>query len=436
MYFRDVRRNIQTSIAQWATRKNRKPLVLIGPRQVGKTWLMKQLGHDEFQQVIYVNFERERSMSGLFEGDYDPQRIVIALEVFSGKRIEPGKTLIILDEIQEAHGGLTALKYFQEELHQLHVIAAGSLLGVGTKTTSSFPVGKVELMHVFPMNFTEFLQALGEDRLSELITGQKPDLTEVFHQRLVSLLKAYYFVGGMPEAVGTYAETESPQAVRNIQLQILDAYERDFSKHAPKEVIPRIRQIWDTFVSQLAKENKKFVYGLIRTGARARDYESAIEWLMNYGLVHKVYRTSAAKLPLKAYADSKHFKLFFHDVGLLTAMARIDTRVILEGDKLFGEFKGALTEQFVLQQLVAQGTGTPFYWTNDSGQAEVDFLFETRGLVYPLEVKAAENLQSKSLQVFHEKYADIRCYRTSLSGFREEQWLTNIPLYAFPHWLN
>jgi len=427
-----MERNIQSSLTAWVTRKNRKPLVLIGPRQVGKTWLMKQLGADQFQHVVYVNFERERSMSSLFEGDYDPQRIVNALEVFSGKKIEGGQTLVILDEIQEARGGLTALKYFQEELSQLHLIAAGSLLGVGTKTTTSFPVGKVELMHVHPMNFVEFLQAMGEDKLSDLILGQNSELIEVFHQRLVSLLKAYYFVGGMPEAVSTYAETESPQDVRAIQLQILDAYERDFSKHAPKEVIPRIRQIWDTFVAQLAKENKKFVYGLIRTGARARDYESAIEWLMNYGLVHKVYRTSAAKLPLKAYVDAKHFKLFFHDVGLLAALAQLDARIILEGDKLFSEFKGALTEQFVLQQLISQGTGAPFYWTNDSGQAEVDFLFETKGVLFPLEVKAAENLQSKSLQVFHEKHKDIHCYRTSLSGFREEKWLTNVPLYAFP----
>lgn len=430
-----MKRSIQTSLVAWVKKKNRKPLVLIGPRQVGKTWLMKQLGHEHFEQVIYLNFEREKSMTTIFEDDYDPQRIVSALEVFSGKKAIMGQTLIILDEIQEALGGLTALKYFQEELPELHLVAAGSLLGVGTKTTTSFPVGKVELMHIHPMSFVEFLQAVGEDKLGQLIATKKLDIITVFHDRLVALLKTYYYVGGMPEAVKTYVETESLEDARNIQLQILEAYERDFSKHASKEIIPRIRQVWNTFVAQLAKENKKFVYGLIRTGARAREYESAIEWLMNYGLVHKVYRTTAARLPIKAYADSKHFKLFFHDVGLLAALAQLDARVILEGDKLFREFKGALTEQFVVQQLVAQGTGTPFYWTNDSGQAEVDFLFETQGVLHPLEVKAAENLQSKSLQVFHEKYTDVHCFRTSLSGYREEDWLTNIPLYAFPNWL-
>lgn len=430
-----MKRSIQTSLVAWVKKENRKPLVLIGPRQVGKTWLMKQLGQEHFEQVIYLNFEREKSMTTIFEDDYDPQRILSALEVFSGKKIEMGQTLIILDEIQEAPGGLTALKYFQEELPDLHLIAAGSLLGVGSKTTTSFPVGKVELKHIHPMSFVEFLQAVGEEKLSQLISDKKMDLLSVFHDRVVALLKTYYFVGGMPEAVNTYTQTKTLQDVRDVQLQILEAYERDFSKHAPKEIIPRIRQVWNTFVAQLAKENKKFVYGLIRTGARAREYESAIEWLMNYGLVHAIYRTSAVHLPIKAYADTKHFKLFFHDVGLLAALAQLDARVILEGDKLFREFKGALTEQFVVQQLVGTGVGTPFYWTNDSGQAEVDFLFETQGVLHPLEVKAAENLQSKSLQVFHEKYTDVHCYRTSLSGYREEDWLTNIPLYAFPHWM-
>ncbi len=430
-----MKRSIQTSLVAWVKKKNRKPLVLIGPRQVGKTWLMKQLGEDHFAQVIYLNFEREKSMATIFEDDYNPQRIVSALEVFSGKKIEMGQTLIILDEIQEAVGGLTALKYFQEELPNLHLVAAGSLLGVGSKTTTSFPVGKVELKHIHPMNFVEFLQAVGEEKLSQLISDKETDLLSVFHDRIVALLKTYYFVGGMPEAVNTYTQTQSLQDVRDVQLQILEAYERDFSKHAPKEIIPRIRQVWNTFVAQLAKQNKKFVYGLIRTGARAREYESAIEWLTNYGLVHAIYRTSAVHLPIKAYADTKHFKLFFHDVGLLAALAELDARVILDGNKLFREFKGALTEQFVVQQLVGTGVGTPFYWTNDSGQAEVDFLFETQGVLHPLEVKAAENLQSKSLQVFHEKYTDVHCYRTSLSGYREEDWLTNIPLYAFPHWM-
>lgn len=385
-----MKRSIQTSLVAWVKKKNRKPLVLIGPRQVGKTWLMKQLGEDHFEQVIYLNFEREKSMATIFEDDYDPQRIVSALEVFSGKKIEMGQTLIILDEIQEAVGGLTALKYFQEELPDLHLVAAGSLLGVGSKTTTSFPVGKVELIHIHPMSFVEFLQAVGEEKLSQLISDKETDLLSVFHDRIVALLKTYYFVGGMPEAVNIYTQTQSLQDVRDIQLQILEAYERDFSKHAPKEIIPRIRQVWNTFVAQLAKENKKFVYGLIRTGARAREYESAIEWLTNYGLVHAIYRTSAAHLPIKAYADSKHFKLFFHDVGLLAALTQLDARVILEGDKLFREFKGALTAQFVVQQLVAAGAGTPFYWTNDSGQAEVDFLFEQIEVDQPRAVRAEE----------------------------------------------
>lgn len=427
-----MKRRVQAEISAWVSRNNRKPMVLLGPRQVGKTWLMKQTGNDHFETMVYINFERDKQLADIFTTDFDPLRILKVLEIASSTVITPGKTLVILDEIQEAAGGLTALKYFFEEIPELHILAAGSLLGVGTKTRASFPVGKVELMHIHPLDFREFLSAIGEPRFESLFESGDWQLLTAFHEKLIEILRSYYIVGGMPEAVQCHINGGTHTEVRRIQEQILMAYERDFSKHAPVEVVPRIRQVWDGFVGQLAKENKKFIYGLIRSGARAREYEAAIGWLLNYGLAIQVNRATKVERPLKAFVDSKSFKLYFHDVGLLAAMARLDPSIIVTGDSLFGQFKGALTEQFVVQQFVAHGFHDPVYWDNPSGQAEVDFIFEGASGLIPLEVKAADNLQSKSLKVFYSKHPKLKCYRTSLAGYRQDDWLTNVPLYALP----
>jgi predicted AAA+ superfamily ATPase len=427
-----MKRDAENTITEWVDKKGRKPLVLLGPRQVGKTWLMKHAGAVHFTSTVYINFERNKALTGIFDADFDPKRILKIIETATGATVFPGKTLIIFDEIQEAPKGITALKYFSEELPELHVIAAGSLLGVGTKARTSFPVGKVELLYIHPLSFREFLTACGQGALAVQLANCQWELTSVFHEQLIEQLRYYYIVGGMPEAVNAYVTANDFDEVRQIQEQMLMAYERDFSKHAPSEVVPRILQVWNGVLPQLAKENKKFVYGLIRSGARATQYEAAIEWLLNYGLFNRVIRTTKIERPLLAFADPKTFKLYLHDVGLLSAMAQIRPEMIVEGDALFKQFKGALTEQYAVQQYLAYGYHQPMYWENPSGQAEVDFIFEGRTGIIPLEVKSSDNLQSKSLKVFHSKNAGLHCFRASLAPFRDEGWMTNVPLYALP----
>lgn len=427
-----MKRDAENTIVHWLQKKNRKPMVLLGPRQVGKTWLMKHVGRAYFESTVYINFERNQALSGIFESDFDPNRILKIIEIATGTAIVPGKTLLVFDEIQEAPKGISALKYFCEELPNLHILAAGSLLGVGVKARTSFPVGKVELLYIHPLSFREFLAACGQSELAEQIAKKQWELVSIFHEQLIERLRYYYIVGGMPEAVNAYISNNDFDEVREIQEQILMAYERDFSKHAPSDVVPRILQVWNGFLPQLAKENKKFIYGLIRSGARAKEYEAAINWLLNYGLFTIVKRTSKIERPLAAFADPKAFKLYLHDVGLLSAMAQISPEVILAGDTLFKQFKGALTEQYVLQQYLAHGYHQPVYWENPDGQAEVDFIFEHNNSVIPLEVKASDNLQSKSLKVFHGKHPSLHCYRSSLAGYRSDEWLTNVPLYALP----
>lgn len=427
-----MKREAEQSIAQWVSKENRKPLVLLGPRQVGKTWLMRRAGEVHFETTIYINFERNQALAGIFETDLDPSRILKVIEIATSTKVVAGKTLIIFDEIQEAPKGITALKYFCEEMPELHVLAAGSLLGVGLKTRASFPVGKVELLYIQPLSFREFLSACSQTELVDLLLASQWELLGIFHRQLTDYLRYYYIVGGMPEAVNAYVESGDFHEVRRIQEQILMAYERDFSKHAPSEIVPRILQVWNGILPQLAKENKKFIYGLIRTGARAKEYESAIDWLLNYGLFIRVLRITKIERPLTAFADPKAFKLYLHDVGLLSAMAHITPETIVDGDALFKQFKGALTEQYVLQQYLAYGYHQPVYWENPDGQAEVDFIFESGNSIIPLEVKAADNLQSKSLRVFHGKHPDLHCFRTSLAGYRQDGWLSNLPLYALP----
>jgi predicted AAA+ superfamily ATPase len=417
-------------LVQWKKAKNRKPLIVRGARQVGKTWLIREFGRREYAKVAYINLESSGAMRNVFRADYNIERILLAIQIETGVIVEAANTLIILDEIQEAEGGLTSLKYFQENAPQYHIICAGSLLGVALNNHTSFPVGKVDFFDLYPLSFIEFLQAIGKQDLVDLLEKQDWILIKSFRRTYIRHLREYYYVGGMPEAVRRFTQDADLKAIREIQRQILLAYEQDFSKHAPNDIVPRIRMLWNSIPGQLAKENKKFIYGAIRQGARAKDYELAMSWLIDCGLVHKVSRVSKPALPLKAYAEQSAFKLFIVDTGLLAAMSDLDVRSLLEGNEIFMEFKGALTEQYVLQQLVTIREITLHYWSAENARAEVDFIFQFAGEIVPLEVKAAENLKAKSLRIYSDKFQPAVAIRTSTSDFRKESWLVNLPLYA------
>ena len=425
-----MKRNELEYLLGWKLAPGRKPLIIRGARQTGKTWLMKEFGRTEYQKVAYVNFENNAALKNLFIGNFDIQRILLAIQIETGVTVEPGNTLLILDEIQEALGALTSLKYFQENAPEYHVVAAGSLLGVALSQQTSFPVGKVEFLDLYPLSFVEFLEALNEKPLVDLLIKRNWTLITGFKMRYIERLKQYYYVGGMPEAVFSFSQHSDFNEVRAIQKRILIAYEQDFSKHAPTAIVPRIRMLWNSIPAQLAKENRKFIYGIIRQGAGAKDYELAMSWLVDCGLIHKVNNVTKPAIPLKAYEDFGAFKLFLVDVGLLSAMTDLDIKSLLEGNDLFEEFKGALTEQYVLQQLVTLKEAGIYYWSPDNARAEVDFLLQIKGKIIPLEVKAAENLHAKSLRVYHQKYQPETSLRASLSDYRKDDWLTNLPLYA------
>jgi predicted AAA+ superfamily ATPase len=417
-------------LKSWKEKHDRKPLIIRGARQVGKTWLMKEFGNNEYEQTAYVNFETSKLLKTLFVDNYDIDRIILALQIETGVQINAEKTLIIFDEVQEAEGALTSLKYFCENAPQYHVIAAGSLLGVALHQKTSFPVGKVDFLELYPLSFLEFLSAMGQKPMLELLDNKDWPLIKSFREKYIHYLRQYYYMGGMPEAVLSFINKNNYQEVRNIQKQILSAYEQDFSKHAPNEIVPRIRMLWNSIPAQLAKENKKFIYKVVKPGARAKDYELALSWLIDCGLVHKVTRVAKPGIPLKAYEDYSAFKLFVVDVGLLAAMGDIDVKTLLGDHLIFEEFKGALTEQYVLQQLLTIDDIAIHYWSAERSASEIDFLVQLQGAVIPIEVKAEENLQAKSLKVFCQKYAPVSAVRTSMSDYRKEAWLTNIPLYA------
>ncbi|MGB6094433.1 MAG: AAA family ATPase, partial [Moheibacter sp.] len=360
-----MKRHISAKLKKWKSSKNRKPLILKGARQVGKTWAMKDFGRSEFEQMVYVNFERDKLLQNLFKQDFDPERILLALQVSAGITIEPENTLIVLDEIQEVKGGLTALKYFNEEKPEYAIIAASSLLGVSL-AGGSFPVGKVEFLEMHPMTFSEFLMAMEENQLLDLIKSLNWDLIKTFKPKIVELLKQYYFTGGMPEAVKSFSREKNFRKVREIQENILNAYDNDFSKHTSPDLIPKISLLWHSLPAQLARENKKFVYGIVKKGARGRDYDKALNWLEQYGLTYRVERITKPGFPLKSYADLNAFKLFASDVGLLGALAGLDEKILLDGNSMFTEFKGALTEQYVLQQLISENEIKPFYWSHEN----------------------------------------------------------------------
>ncbi len=417
-------------LRNWKHKKNRKPLIIEGARQVGKTWIMKEFGRQEYQSIVYINFDSNARVAELFSADLNTQRILRGIEIYVGKKIDPENTLIIFDEVQEVPKALSSLKYFCEDAPEYHIVCAGSLLGIALHDGTSFPVGKVEFLKLHPLSYKEFLMATGKELYAELIDQKDYQMIASFKQIYVDALKEYYYVGGMPEAVVSYSEEQDFAEVRNIQNRILAAYEQDFSKHAPANIVPKIRMVWNSIPSQLAKENRKFLYGLIREGARAKEYETAIMWLSDCGLVHKVSRITTPHLPLKAYEDLKAFKLFLVDVGLLGALAGLNQKILLDGNDLFVEFKGALTEQYVLQQLVTNPDLGVYYYTNDRGSCEIDFLIDDGEKIIPLEVKAEINLRAKSLKSYRDKYAPEVSVRASMADYKEHDGLVDLPLYV------
>ncbi|MBT9138833.1 MAG: hypothetical protein DDT31_01410 [Syntrophomonadaceae bacterium] len=423
-------------LIRWKNGDHRKPLIIRGARQVGKTWIMKEFGKTHYEKIAYINFDNNERMESLFSGNLDISRIITALQIESGVTIEANNTLVIFDEVQEVPRALTSLKYFCENAPQYHIIAAGSLLGVALHPGTSFPVGKVDFMYLYPLSFIEFLNATGNENLVGLLESRDFGLITSFKGRYIDLLKQYYYIGGMPEVVSNFIETQDYTVVREVQNRLLMAYEQDFSKHAPNEAVPRIRMLWASVPAQLAKENRKFVYGLIRQGARAREYELAMQWLLDCGLIYKVARITKPDMPLMAYQDFNAFKLFVLDVGLLSAMSGLDIKSLLEGNRVFEEFKGSLTEQYVLQQLITNKEITPSYWSAEKSNGEIDFVFQSGMDIVPLEVKASENLQAKSLKSYFLRYEPKYAIRTSMSDYRKEEWLTNLPLYAINGILN
>lgn len=417
-------------LLEWKKRPNRKPLLIKGARQVGKTWLMREFGEKYFEKTAYVTFFNNKRMAQVFEDDYDIQRILMNINIETRTEVTPGDTLIIFDEIQEAPRALESLKYFCENAPEYAIAAAGSLLGVALHQDISFPVGKVDTLNLYPMNYREFLEAMGETRLAGLLEKKDYTLISDFSDKYIFWLKNYYYVGGMPEVVSFFAEHKDYVEVRRLQKEILEQYEDDFGKHTGNANLARIRMVWNSIPMQLAKENKKFFFGQIKQGGRLKDFETAIEWLLDCGLITKVNKVNSPSVPLKAYADFGAFKLFILDIGLLGAMSDLDAESILEGNDIFREFKGALTEQYVLQQLVSDTPYTPYYYGTYSASFENDFTIQKGRNIVPVEVKAQAGRQSKSLKAYCDKYHPACAVRVSMNDYREEEWMTNLPLYA------
>lgn len=429
-----MERSFYKKLLSWKNSSQRKPLILRGARQVGKTYLLKAFAKKEYADYVYLNFDEEPNLASLFQENLSPERIIKEINIYFKTTITPGSTLIIFDEIQECPQALASLKYFCENLNEYHLAAAGSLLGV--KLSKGFPVGKVNFLDLGPLNFFEFLDAIGETGLRMMLEElpRAHAISEIFHLKLLSFLKYFFVVGGMPEAVETYIRTENLEKVRTVQKDILDAYILDFAKHAPKDEVMKIMAVWESIPNQLAKENKKFIFSAIRKSARGREFESSIQWLKNAGLIIKSNHISTAKLPLDAYSDKQAFKVFMLDIGLLGAMSRLDTRIILEGDRLFQEFKGSFTENYVACELHNNYFDNLFYWTSN-GIAEVDFVISTEQNIFPLEVKAGTSKRKKSLLVFDQKFSveehfPVVLSRTSLRNFAFDDKIVNYPLYA------
>ena len=424
-----MKRYALQNLVAWKNSKNRKPLLLYGARQVGKTWLMEEFGKTNFSDYVAINVEKNERIANVFNNTLNPQEIVTAIEMEARKKVTKD-TLIIIDEIQACPRAITSLKYFCEDLPEYHVIAAGSLLGVAIHQGISFPVGKVESMYMYPMTFCEFLDALGEEKLCELINSSDFQMINLFKDKIITYLKTYFYVGGMPEVVKNYIENKDFQEVREIQNRILSDYKQDFSHHIPPTIRPQVTKLWDSIPRQLAKENKKFVYSEIEnTKARVKEYDPALEWLKDSGLVYQIMRLSKPALPIKAYQEYNNFKLFMSDIGLLSAKSDLDIRTLLEGSKVFTEFKGSITEQFILQELKAIQNIDIAYWANNAGRAEIDFVIQLDSQIIPVEVKAGINLKAKSLNVYKEKFNPDILVRTSLADYKKSDNLCDIPLY-------
>lgn len=424
-----MERSIYSSLKKWKNSPTRKPLILQGARQVGKTYILKEFGAREYSEVVYINCDDNNDMQNMFV-DYDVDRIIRSMSAISGVSIKPSTTLLILDEIQEVERGLASLKYFCEKAPDYHVAVAGSLLGITLHEGTSFPVGKVDMLYMYPMDFEEFLLAMGKEQLVELLRSNSWAALTPLRGMLTELLRQYYFVGGMPEAVKAYVERGDIWEVRSIHSKIIDAYRNDMSKHAPKQQVQRINMVWNSIPSQLARDNKKFIYGALRKGARANDFEIAIQWLVDSGLVHKVHRISKPVVPLKFYEDMASFKLFLLDCGLLGALSETPPEQILIGDNVFEEYKGAFTENYVQQQLKSLPRTFVYYYSNDNSTLEIDFVVQHEAHVIPIEVKAEENLRAKSLRQFVTDNPGLHGVRFSMSDYREQDWLTNVPLWA------
>ncbi len=424
-----MKRLIWNQLLEWKESDYRKPLIIKGARQVGKTWLMREFGKSQYDDVIYLNCDDEPQAASLFANDYDIDRILLQLQAISHIKPKPGKTLIILDEIQNVPRGLASLKYFTEKAPEYHVMVAGSLLGIAMHEGTSFPVGKVDMITLYPMNFREFLMATGHEDWAELIDKQQWNVLSSIEHKLQDLLRQYYFVGGMPEVVECFVEKKDLALVRRLQLNILDAYKNDFSKHAPREQVPRINMVMKSIPSQLAKDNKKFIYGVLKPGARAREYEIAIQWLIDCCILYKVSCVNDIISPLSFYENLSAFKLYFLDCGLLAALAGAESGQMLVGDNAFKGFKGAFTEQYVLQQLLSHGVSSVYYWTSGA-VAEVDFIIEKKGKVEPIEVKAEVNVKAKSLKLLIDKHPGTKGVRYSMLPYKDQKWVTNYPLYS------
>lgn len=425
-----MERSIITQLKAWKQSPLRKPLILAGARQVGKTYILREFGKREYENVAYINCDNNPAVAGLFAEDYDMKRVLLVIGALTGQTITPGRTLIILDEIQELPRGLSALKYFREQAPEYHVAVAGSLLGVAMHRGESAPVGKADIIRMGPMSFVEYLMARGETQLTQILLSRDWPTIAMLHVRLTKLLREYYFVGGMPEAVSTFLKTNDANEVRRVQNDILYLYRSDMSKHVSADEATRISMVWQSIPSQLARENKKFVYGAVRKGARAKDFETAIQWLMDAGLIYKVPRVREVGMPLKFYEDLNAFKIFMLDVGLLGALSEMAPALMLMSNNVMTGSKGAFTENYVLCQLKALPDTATYYYSREDSRMEVDFVAQHQGRIIPIEVKAEENLRSKSLRAFMDRHTDLHAVRFSMSPYREQGWMTNYPLYA------
>ena len=433
-----MKRKLYNALIDWKNDPDRKPLVLEGARQVGKTWLLKEFGQNEYQNLVYVNFHDDPEAQEIFRVDLKVDRIMYLLESITNQKITAGKTLIFMDEIQEAYRGLDSLKYFCENAREQHVVVAGSLLGTTHRKGESYPVGKVNLLTLYPMTFEEFLWARGEEKIAEMLARADWEMLQILDSKVQELLRQYYYVGGMPEAVLQYTTKGDVNKVRRIHEEILRTYDNDFAKHAGDET-ERIRMVWESIPNQLAKENKKFIYGAVKEGGRARDFEIAIEWLVRAGLVYKIRRCKNPEMPLKFYEDFDAFKLYLLDVGLLGAMSKASPRLMLINNGVFTEFKGAFTENYVLEQLKSMDGLDAYYFSKDNSTQEVDFLVQTAERVIPIEVKAEENVKSKSLKQFvtvDHAEKNLKGLRCSMKPYIDQDWMENIPLYGVLGYIN